>query len=84
MIGYLDGRAYYRLDAWYALHSQLPGWDVLRPTVGAVAGARKHTIRSRANARPPCHRRLTRTVTAPDMGHRSLSTPAATVLVVVG
>lgn len=31
MIGYLDGRAYYRLDAWYALHSQLPGWDVLSP-----------------------------------------------------
>jgi pyruvate,water dikinase len=31
MVGYLDGRAYYRLDAWYALHSQLPGWDVLRP-----------------------------------------------------
>ncbi len=31
MIGYLDGRAYYRLDAWYALHSQLPGWDLLRP-----------------------------------------------------
>lgn len=31
MVGYLDGRAYYRLDAWYALHSQLPGWGVLRP-----------------------------------------------------
>ncbi|MGN6338180.1 PEP/pyruvate-binding domain-containing protein [Mycobacterium sp.] len=31
MIGYLDGRAYYRLDAWYALHSQMPGWYVLRP-----------------------------------------------------
>ncbi len=31
MIGYLDGRAYYRLDAWYALHSQLPGWAMLRP-----------------------------------------------------
>lgn len=31
MIGYLDGRAYYRLDAWYALHSRLPGWDALRP-----------------------------------------------------
>ncbi len=31
MIGYLDGRVYYRLDAWYALHSQIPGWDVLRP-----------------------------------------------------
>lgn len=31
MIGYLDGRAYYRLDAWYALHGQLPGWGLLRP-----------------------------------------------------
>lgn len=31
MIGYLDGRAYYRLDAWYVLHSQLPGWDAIRP-----------------------------------------------------
>ena len=31
MIGYLDGRVYYRLDAWRALHSQLPGWDILRP-----------------------------------------------------
>lgn len=31
MVGFLDGRAYYRLDAWYALHSQLPGWDVIRP-----------------------------------------------------
>ena len=31
MIGYLDGRVYYRLDAWRALHSQIPGWDVLRP-----------------------------------------------------
>ena len=31
MIGFLDGRAYYRLDAWYALHSQLPGWDLIRP-----------------------------------------------------
>ena len=25
MIGHLDGRVYYRLDAWYALHSQIPG-----------------------------------------------------------
>lgn len=31
MVGYLDGRLYYRLDAWYALHGQIPGWDVLRP-----------------------------------------------------
>lgn len=31
MVGYLDGRLYYRLDAWYALHSHIPGWEVLRP-----------------------------------------------------
>jgi phosphohistidine swiveling domain-containing protein len=31
MVGYLDGRLYYRLDAWYALHSCIPGWAVLRP-----------------------------------------------------
>ncbi len=31
MIGYLDCRTYYRLDAWYALHNQIPGWDFLRP-----------------------------------------------------
>jgi rifampicin phosphotransferase len=32
MIGYLDGRVYYRLDAWYALHSEIPGFARLRPT----------------------------------------------------
>jgi rifampicin phosphotransferase len=32
MIGYLDGRVYYRLDAWYALHGQIPGFSRLRPT----------------------------------------------------
>jgi len=32
MIGSLDGRVYYRLDAWYALHDQIPGFELMRPT----------------------------------------------------
>jgi rifampicin phosphotransferase len=31
MIGYLDGRVYYRLDAWFALHGQIPGFELIRP-----------------------------------------------------
>ncbi|MEU4221429.1 PEP/pyruvate-binding domain-containing protein [Actinoplanes sp. NPDC026623] len=31
MIGYLDGRVYYRLDAWFALHGRIPGFDLMRP-----------------------------------------------------
>ncbi|MFE4518174.1 PEP/pyruvate-binding domain-containing protein [Kitasatospora sp. NPDC056783] len=31
MIGYLDGRVFYRLDAWYALHGQVPGFAMMRP-----------------------------------------------------
>ncbi|MEV1287419.1 PEP/pyruvate-binding domain-containing protein [Micromonospora sp. NPDC049679] len=31
MIGYLDGQVYYRLDAWFALHGQIPGFDLMRP-----------------------------------------------------
>ncbi|MGW0286606.1 PEP/pyruvate-binding domain-containing protein [Streptomyces sp. NPDC003236] len=31
MIGHLDGRVYYRLDAWFALHGQIPGFDLIRP-----------------------------------------------------
>jgi pyruvate,water dikinase len=30
MIGMLDGRVFYRLEAWYALHGQLPVFDVIR------------------------------------------------------
>ena len=47
MVGYLDGRLYYRLDAWYALHSQIPGWDVLRPMWERSLGLRA-TALSRA------------------------------------
>ena len=42
MVGYLDGRLYYRLDAWYALHSQIPGWDVLRPLWERSLGLQAH------------------------------------------
>jgi phosphohistidine swiveling domain-containing protein len=42
MIGYLDGRVYYRLDAWCALHSQIPGWDVLRPLWERSLGLQAH------------------------------------------
>ncbi|WNI19665.1 PEP/pyruvate-binding domain-containing protein [Actinacidiphila sp. ITFR-21] len=31
MIGYLDGRVYYRLDAWFTLHAQIPGFALMRP-----------------------------------------------------
>ena len=31
MVGYLDGRVYYRLDAWFALHGQIPGFELIRP-----------------------------------------------------
>jgi rifampicin phosphotransferase len=42
MIGYLDGRVYYRLDAWRALHSQIPGWDILRPLWEQSLGLQAH------------------------------------------
>ncbi|MEU7907072.1 PEP/pyruvate-binding domain-containing protein [Actinoplanes sp. NPDC049118] len=31
MIGYLDGQVYYRLDAWFALHGRIPGFELMRP-----------------------------------------------------
>lgn len=38
MIGYLDGRVYYRLDAWYTLHGQLALFDLIRPTWQQAVG----------------------------------------------
>ncbi|HEY0454592.1 PEP/pyruvate-binding domain-containing protein [Actinophytocola sp.] len=44
MIGLLDGRVHYRLDAWFALHGQLPGFALMRPwwekSMGLPAGER--------------------------------------------
>ncbi|MEV4761485.1 PEP/pyruvate-binding domain-containing protein [Micromonospora chokoriensis] len=31
MVGYLDGRVFYRLDAWFALHGRIPGFALMRP-----------------------------------------------------
>ncbi|CAM5259387.1 PEP/pyruvate-binding domain-containing protein [Streptomyces coeruleorubidus] len=31
MVGYLDGRVYYRLDAWFTLHGNIPGFELMRP-----------------------------------------------------
>jgi phosphohistidine swiveling domain-containing protein len=42
MVGYLDGRIYYRLDAWRALHSQIPGWTVLQPLWERSLGLQAH------------------------------------------
>lgn len=43
MIGFLNGRIYYRLDDWYILHSQLPVFPLFRPgwerMMGIEAGA---------------------------------------------
>ncbi|HEY1573868.1 MAG TPA: PEP/pyruvate-binding domain-containing protein [Pseudonocardiaceae bacterium] len=30
MVGLLDGRVFYRLDAWQALHSRMPGFELIR------------------------------------------------------
>ncbi|WP_343951636.1 PEP/pyruvate-binding domain-containing protein, partial [Nonomuraea longicatena] len=30
MVGLVDGRVYYRLDAWFALHGQMPGFPLIR------------------------------------------------------
>jgi pyruvate,water dikinase len=38
MIGRIDGRMYYQLDAWYILHSRLPGFGVLLPSWQRVLG----------------------------------------------
>jgi pyruvate,water dikinase len=42
MIGFLDGRIYYRLDAWYALHGQMPGWETVRPLWEQSLGLQAH------------------------------------------
>jgi rifampicin phosphotransferase len=44
MVGLIDGRVYYRLDAWFALHGQVPGFVLARPwwerSMGLATGYR--------------------------------------------
>lgn len=41
MIGSVDGRVYCRLDAWYHLHGQVPGFDVIQGSWERAVGHRK-------------------------------------------
>jgi rifampicin phosphotransferase len=51
MIGSLDGRVYYRLDAWYALHDQIPGFELMRPVWERSLGLADEDRRPPARAR---------------------------------
>ncbi len=84
MVGYLDGRVYYRLDAWYALHSQIPGWDVLRPMWERSLGLGAHNPIPRLALDRRAHRRSARAITATDLGGRQLPPRAAKLLGLVG
>jgi len=53
MIGYLDGRVFYRLDAWYALHSQVPGFALMRPLWERSLGLTERTGLSHPEHRRP-------------------------------
>ncbi|MDH6108794.1 phosphohistidine swiveling domain-containing protein [Kitasatospora sp. MAP12-15] len=50
MVGLLDGRVFYRLDAWYALHQQLPAFGIIR-------GWWEHGMGLAADPHPPEHSR---------------------------
>lgn len=54
MVAFLDGRIYYRIDAWQALHGLLPVFELLRPgwetTMGIVDAARGKQQRSKLKA----------------------------------
>lgn len=58
MIGLLDNRVYYQLDAWYRLHGNLPLFGLLRPTWQRVIGLSGDEL---ADA-PPLRRHSGRTV----------------------
>lgn len=54
MVGFLDGRIYYRLDAWHALHGQMPAFELVRPlweeAMGVTGPAREQPRWSRTRA----------------------------------
>jgi rifampicin phosphotransferase len=54
MVGFLDGRVYYRLDAWYTLHGKLAAWPLLRPLWQQTLGL---TEPPKGLAPPPGERR---------------------------
>jgi pyruvate,water dikinase len=54
LVAHLDGRVYYRLGAWHALHSQLPVFDLVRDVwqdgMGITGEARPPVTRPRRRA----------------------------------
>ncbi|QWP77576.1 hypothetical protein J5226_03975 [Lysobacter sp. K5869] len=54
LVGYLNGRVYYRLDAWHALHGQMPVFELVRPlwedAMGVAGPARDAPRWTRAQA----------------------------------
>ncbi|MDH2430334.1 PEP/pyruvate-binding domain-containing protein [Sphaerisporangium sp. TRM90804] len=54
MVAYLDGRVYYRLEAWQALHGMLPAFELVRTqwerSMGVSGEARHPRVWSRARA----------------------------------
>lgn len=54
MVAFLNGRIYYRLDAWQALHGQMPVFELIRPlweeAMGVAGPAREAPRWSRAQA----------------------------------
>ncbi|GAB3451557.1 PEP/pyruvate-binding domain-containing protein [Actinophytocola sediminis] len=70
MIGLLDGRVYYRLDAWWALHSQIPGFPLVQ-----VWWARSMGLSAQ---RRPTRRQLTRALLGvPGLAVRAAAHPRA-------
>jgi rifampicin phosphotransferase len=74
MIGMLDGRIYYRLDAWYALHGQMPAFEFVRGWWEHVMG-----LASGAGAAGPLRRgwQLRALLAAPALARGMTRHPAA-------
>jgi rifampicin phosphotransferase len=76
-VGFLDGRIYYRLDAWHALHGQLPAFELVRPmweqAMGVAGEARQPRRWSKARAALALPRLLTLAVRHPRQVRRFLA-----------
>lgn len=53
MVGYLDGRVFYRLDSWFALHGRIPGFALMRPLWERSLGLTEATRAPRSQAGRP-------------------------------
>jgi phosphohistidine swiveling domain-containing protein len=74
LIGSLDSHVYYRLDAWYALHDQVPGFELMRPTWEKSLGLAEDQRRPSTVARGS---RLRTLLAAPGLALRLARHPGA-------